>query len=101
MHSVENRIVSIQQSYIRPIVRGKAKSPVEFDAKFDMSVDKHGFSKIEKVSFDAYNENTCLQSTVENCKVRTGRYPECVLVNAIYRTRANRALLEERGNRNA
>ena len=34
-HSVENRIVSISQPYIRPIVRGKAKSPVEFGAKLD------------------------------------------------------------------
>ena len=31
-HTVENRIVSISQPYIRPIVRGKAKSPVEFGA---------------------------------------------------------------------
>ncbi len=29
-YTVENRIVSISQPYIRPIVRGKAKSPVEF-----------------------------------------------------------------------
>ena len=34
IHSVENRIVSIQQPYLRPIVRGKSKAPVEFGAKF-------------------------------------------------------------------
>ena len=39
-HSVENRIVSISQPYIRPIVRGKAKSPVEFGAMPDLSVMK-------------------------------------------------------------
>lgn len=32
-HSVADRIVSISQPYIRPIVRGKAKSPVEFGTK--------------------------------------------------------------------
>lgn len=32
-HSVERRIVSIAQPWLRPIVRGKAKAPVEFGAK--------------------------------------------------------------------
>ena len=39
-HKVKDRIVSISQPYIRPIVRGKAKAPVEFGAKLDMSIDK-------------------------------------------------------------
>jgi hypothetical protein len=98
-HSVENRIVSIQQPFIRPIVRGKAKAPVEFGVKFDMSVDEHGFARVEKLSFDAYNESACLQTAVEGYKLRTGRYPECVLVDAIYRTRKNRAFCKERGIR--
>ena len=34
-HKVKNRIVSISQPYIRPIVRGKAKAPVEFGVKLD------------------------------------------------------------------
>lgn len=55
-HFVENRIVSISQPYIRPIVRGRAKSPVEFGAKLDLSVDENGMCRIEKLSFDAYNE---------------------------------------------
>ena len=41
-HSVENRIVSILQPYIRPIVRGKAKNPVEFGTKLDISIDEKG-----------------------------------------------------------
>ncbi|MDD7388205.1 MAG: IS5/IS1182 family transposase, partial [Lachnospiraceae bacterium] len=32
-HTVENRIVSISQPWIRPIVRGKVGTPVEFGAK--------------------------------------------------------------------
>ena len=35
---VENRIVSITQPHIRPIVRGKAGKNVEFGAKISMSV---------------------------------------------------------------
>ena len=65
-HSVDDRIVSISQPYIRPIVRGKAKSPTEFGAKLDLSVDENGMSRIEKLSFDAYNECTVLQSAIEN-----------------------------------
>lgn len=34
VHKVENRIVSISQSWIRPIVRGNVKAPVEFGAKW-------------------------------------------------------------------
>ena len=98
-HSVENRIVSIQQPYLRPIVRGKVKAPVEFGAKFDLSIDEKGFARIEKLSFDPYNESTCLQKAVENYKDRTGHYPERVLVDQIYRTRANREYCKGRGVR--
>lgn len=88
-HTVENRIVSISQPYIRPIVRGKAKSPVEFGAKLDLSVDETGICRIEKLSFDAYNESAVLKTAIENYKQRTGHYPERVLVDQIYRNREN------------
>ena len=51
-HSVKNRIVSIRQPYIRPIVRGKSKSPVEFGAKYDISIGEKGQARLEKYSFD-------------------------------------------------
>ena len=88
-HSVVNRIVSIRQPYIRPIVRGKAKSPVEFGAKLDLSVDETGMCRIEKLSFDAYNESAVLKTAIANYKERTGHYPERVLVDQIYRNREN------------
>lgn len=47
-HRVENRIVSISQPYIRPIVRGKAKTQVEFDTKYDVSIDEKGHARLEK-----------------------------------------------------
>ena len=59
-HTVKDRIVSISQPYIRPIVRGKAKAPVEFGAKLDMSIDENGMARVEKMSFDAYNESDVL-----------------------------------------
>lgn len=94
---IADRIVSIAQPFVRPIVRGKAKSPVEFGAKYDVSVDENGHARLEKISFDAYNECTVLKEVVENYKKRTGRYPKRVLVDQVYRTKENRAYCEERG----
>ena len=90
-HKVKDRIVSISQPYIRPIVRGKAKAPVEFGAKLDMSIDEKGFARLEKLSFDAYNEQDVLVTAIENYRKRTGHYPERVLVDQIYRNQKNRA----------
>lgn len=99
VHSVPDRIVSISQPYIRPIVRGKAKAPVEFGAKLDLSIDENGIARLERVSFDAYNESDVLITAVENYKSRTGHYPERVLVDQIYRNRMNRAYCSEHGIR--
>ncbi len=95
VHTVPDRIVSISQPWIRPIVRGKVKAPVEFGAKLDVSIDEDGYGRLEKVSFDAYNESSCLMAAVERYKARTGHYPERVLADQIYRTRDNRAYCKE------
>ena len=98
-HTVSNRIVSISQPFIRPIVRGKAKAPVEFGAKYDVCIDENGFGRLEKISFDPYNENTILKDVIERYRARTGHYPERILVDKIYRTRENRDYCKERGIR--
>ena len=49
-HIVPHRIISISQPWLRPIVRGKAKAPVEFGAKLDISV-VNGFTRLEYHSF--------------------------------------------------
>ena len=99
VHSVENRIVSIMQPWIRPIVRGKLNSAVEFEAKLDISLDSDGYARIEKISFDAYNESASLKEAVERFKERTGHYPKRVLADQIYRTRENRSFCKENGIR--
>ena len=81
VHSLPNRIVSISQPYIRPIVRGKAKAPVEFGANLDMSIDETGFARLERLSFDAYNESDVLIESIKKYHQRTGHYPERVLVD--------------------
>lgn len=99
IHKVEDRIVSISQPYIRPIVRGKVKAPVEFGAKLDISIVDGGFVRIEKISFDPYNESSCLQDAVDRYYKRNGYYPERVLADQIYRNRVNRDYCNDKGIR--
>ncbi len=99
IHTVSDRIVSISQPYIRPIVRGKAATPVEFGAKLDLSLDETGMARIEKFSYDPYNESEVLISAIERYHERTGHYPERVLADQIYRNRKNLQYCKEHGIR--
>ena len=98
-HKVDNRIVSISQPYVRPIVRGKAKSPTEFGAKLHLSIDETGFARIEHISFDSFNEGPQLIDALKAYKYRNGCYPERILVDQIYRTRSNIAFCSDNGIR--
>ena len=95
---IDDRIVSINQPHIRPIVRGKAGKPVEFGAKLSVSCfEKYVF--LDHVRWDNFNESGDLKTQVEAYKKLTGYYPDSVHVDKIYRTRANRAWCRERGIR--
>ena len=59
INSVEDRIVSIHQPHVRPIVRGKAGAHTEFGAKVSVSV-VNGWTFTDTISFGAYNEGTKL-----------------------------------------
>ena len=87
-HRIEDRIVSISQPHIRPIVRGKAKANVEFGAKIAVSM-VDGYARIEQMQWDSFNEGQTLQEAVEAYRERYGFYPEAVLADKLYRTRAN------------
>ena len=75
-HKVADRIVSISQPYVRPVVRGKVSKPTELRAKLHLSVDEYGFARIEYLSFDAYNEGPMLIQALEAYKYHHGCYPE-------------------------
>ena len=94
-HSIENRITSLYQPHVRPIVRGKAQAPVEFGAKVSISLVS-GFSFVDVLSWDAYNESCDLQGQIESYRTRYGFYPESVHADKIYRTRDNRRYCRER-----
>lgn len=95
---IDDRIVSIAQPHVRPIVRGKAGTPVEFGAKIAIScVDGYGF--LEHLDWNNFNESTHLPEQIERFQQRFGHYPESVHADQIYRTRANLQYCRERGIR--
>lgn len=97
-YRTEDRIVSISQPHVRPIVRGKASAAVEFGAKLSVSVID-GFVFAEKLEWDAYNENRTLIESLGRYKAKYGFYPEAVLADKIYRTRENRDFCKSKGIR--
>ena len=95
----DDRIVSISQPYVRSIVRGKLNKPVEFGAKLSVSLSGDGLAQVDHLRWDAFNEGGDLVAQVEAYRERYGHYPEVVLADPIYGTRANRKALKQRGIR--
>ena len=62
--SIEDRIVSLSQPHIRPIVRGKAGKPVEFGAKLSASCFE-GYVFLDRSSWDNFNESGDLKAQIE------------------------------------
>jgi len=98
-HRCDDRIVSISQPYVRPIVRGKLDKPVEFGAKLSVSLNDKGIACVDEIRWDAFHEGKDLVSQVEAYKARHGYYPEVVLADPAYGSRANRHYLKQRGIR--
>jgi hypothetical protein len=93
-----NRIVSVSQPHVRPIVRGKARGEGEFGQKLSFSI-VDGFTFIETQSWDNFAEGKTLQESVERFKGRHGVYPKAVLADKTYRNRDNINYCKERGIR--
>ncbi len=97
---IEDRIVSITQPHIRPIVRVKAGKPVEFERGgrcFASSLSNHAVGAklsvscfdnyvfLDHLSWDNFNESGDLKTQIEEYKNLTGYYPSSVHVDRIYR----------------
>jgi len=93
-HAVENRIVSLNQSHIRPIPRGKAKAKTEFGAKVAVSV-VGGYTFTDHISYDNFNEGTLLADAINQYKARFGMLPSRILADTIYRNQKNRTLCKD------
>lgn len=90
--------MSISQPHVRPIVRGKAGTPVEFGAKFTISV-VGDYVFLERLSWENYHEANDLIETIERYRERFGYYPESVHVDKTYRNRDNRQYCKSHGIR--
>lgn len=89
IHQVEDRIVSIHQPHVRPIVRGKAGKPVEFGSKIGITIH-NGLTYLDNLDWNNYNEAADLKVSAENYKRRNGYYPKKINADQKYMTRANR-----------
>jgi IS5 family transposase len=97
-HRIDDRLVSLTQPHVRPIVRGKAGVPVEFGAKLSVSCI-NGCVFLDELSWDNFNESGHLQGQVEAFRKGFGHYPESVHADQIYRTRDNRSWCKAHGIR--
>jgi transposase, IS5 family len=97
-HRLEDRIISISQPHVRPMVRGKARTNVEFGAKVAISL-VNGYVRMEHLSWDGFHEGQTLKDAVDAYHARYGCYPEAVLADRAYRNRENLRYCKERGIR--
>ena len=88
-----DRIVSLFQPHIRPIVRGKAKANVEFGAKIGASIVE-GYTYVDHLSWDAYNESRDLQLSIALYQERHGILPKEIQADKLYLNKENRILLK-------
>ena len=89
VRSCADRIISIYQPHLRPIVRGKAKARVEFGAKIGASIVS-GYTYVDHLSWDAYNESSDLGLQVELYRKRFGMLPKELQADKIYLGKVNR-----------
>jgi hypothetical protein len=93
-HTCKDRIVSLSQPHVRPIVRGKQGAMVEFGSKLGLSLFE-GYFTADTLSWDAYNESSDLIIQAENYKKLLGYYPSLILADKIYWTNKNRKWCSE------
>lgn len=95
-HQCPKRVVNLYQPHVRPMPRGKDKGAVEFGAKINIS-EVNGFARLDKLSWEAYNEGGDIKLQVENYKQTYGRFPAWLLADGVYLNRENRKFLKENG----
>ena len=93
VRSCADRIISIYQPHLRPIVRGKAKAKVEFGAKIGASI-VNGYTYVDRLSWDAYNESSDLVAQMELYKLRFGMFPKEVQADKLYLGKENRKYIK-------
>jgi hypothetical protein len=95
----DDRIVSISQPHVRPIIWGKLDKSVEFGAKLSVGLNSDGVACVDHLRWGAFHEGGDLRSQVEAYYARQGYYPAVVLGDPAYGTQENRRYLKGHGIR--
>jgi len=93
--TIEHRIVNLYQPHVRPVPRGKDRVQTEFGSK-QLVMLKEGFTHMQTIGWDNFNEGIRLKECVEAYKEIYGSYPEKVSADAIFGNKANRQYLKEK-----
>jgi transposase, IS5 family len=97
-HHAAGRIVSISQPWVRPIVRGKEGTPVEFGAKVALGL-VGGYAFITDLSWENISEASLLVQAADQYRSLFGFYPGVILGDRVYPTRNNRDWCKRHGIR--
>jgi len=96
-HRIDDRIVSLYRSYVRPIKRGKEGGrSTEFGPKGSLSyVD--GYLFLDKLDHNNYSEadNDIVKDQIESYEKKFGKKPPSFTGDQLYGTRDNRRLMNE------
>lgn len=93
--AVKGLIVSIDKSYIRPIVRGKETKRVEFGAKVN-TIQVDGINFIEHLSFDAFHEGIRIPACIDRHQRLFRKRVTHLAADRIYATNYNRTYCSSR-----
>lgn len=93
-NAIPERIVSLHQPWVRPIVRGKTKANVEFGAKVSIKMI-NGYGFVDKTDWNAYAEEALLIPALLDYRRKHGYYPKVVIADRHYRNRKNLAFCKK------
>ena len=94
-NQIKDRIVSFDQPFIRPIVRGKeGGKKVEFGAKAHIS-SSEGYVFSNKIEHRAFSEKVELEDSLNQHQKRFNRLPKKSLLDDAYSSLQNKELLKK------
>lgn len=93
---VTERIVSVDKTHIRPMVRGKYPVEVEFGPKLLLNL-QGDYLFLEDVQFNNISDTQLLKTSIESYKERFGKLPTQLATDRGFWSKENRQLAEDYG----
>ena len=94
---IKDRIVSIHKPEIRPIFRGKIKSPTEFWTKINVNLIGWKYMTITKITKDNISDTEQIETSINKHKDITWKYPNEYWYDRWWHSPWNHKLLEKKG----